>query len=59
MTALFTVVDSMKKKLGDAKYEEVQKTVQKLYKFQDDIVKKYLVDTGVIGKEAYAKMKAE
>lgn len=39
-------------------FQQVEQSAQKLYALQDKMVKEYLVDTGVISKEAYATMRS-
>lgn len=39
-------------------FPQIQEAAQKLYAFQDSIVRQYLVDTGVISQQAYDAMRA-
>jgi len=51
-------LDKLKQEMGQEKFDSVKGTLDKLYKYQDEIVKKYLVDTGIISKDAYSTMRA-
>lgn len=52
-------MDALAKELGPEKVAQVQQTLQKLYGYQDSIVKNYLVDTGIMSKEQYKAMRAK
>lgn len=51
-------LEKLKAELGPEKMQAIGGTLQKLYQYQDNIVKTYLVDSGIISKEAYTKMRA-
>lgn len=54
-TAAKQVIDELTKKYG-GNISELEDTAQQLYKYQQNMVKKYLVDSGVISKESYEAM---
>lgn len=48
----------LESRLGVEKVRAIGDTLKKLYAYQDKMVKEYLVDTGVIGRQAYENMRA-
>ena len=52
-------LEKLKSELGEEKMKAVGETLNKLYKYQDEMVEKYLVKTGVISKSAYDSMRAK
>lgn len=52
------ILADLKNKLGDEKFLKLNESLEKLYAYQDKMVKLYLVDTGIMSKDAYQAMKA-
>ena len=52
------ILDGLKAKYG-GDLAPLEGAAQKLYAYQDNLVKTYLVDSGVISQEAYAAMRAK
>jgi stress response protein YsnF len=52
-------VDQLRQELGDEKFQAVQGTLQKLYSYQDKMVRQYLVDTGIMSEQAYNAMRSK
>ena len=52
-------IDALKAEMGAEKFKAVQGTLDKLYKYQDEMVKKYLVRTGIISESSYNAMRAK
>lgn len=48
----------LQKKLGTEGYAKLQVSLKQLYDYQDKLVQQYLVNTGVISKQAYDQMRA-
>lgn len=49
-------LQDLNKKYGAEKMTEYGNTLKELYKYQSDMVKKYLVETGIMSKKAYEGM---
>lgn len=50
-------LQALTEKLGKEKMAELGETLQQLYAYQDNMVKKYLVDTGIMSQESYQAMR--
>ena len=50
-------LEALTQELGPEKMKSVGDSLQKLYAFQDSIVKRYLVDTGIISESSYNSMR--
>jgi hypothetical protein len=53
------VLNNLKTKYGDEGMKNLGEKLQQLYAYQDRIAKQYLVDTGIMSPDAYAKMRAD
>ncbi len=53
------ILENLKSKYGEDGMKQLGETLQKLYKYQDDMAQRYLVDTGIMSKSAYEKMRAD
>lgn len=49
-------LQDLNNKYGAEKMQEYGNTLKELYQYQSNMVKKYLVDTGIMGKKAYEGM---
>lgn len=52
-----TKLQNLTTKLGSQKMQELGATLQKLYAYQDEMVKRYMVDTGIMSKSGYQAMR--
>lgn len=52
------ILSELEAKYGVEGYVNLQTTLKQLYQYQDGLVQKYLVNTGIISKEAYDSMRA-
>jgi len=50
-------LQALTSKLGPQKMQELGATLQKLYSYQDEMVKRYLVDTGIMSQASYQAMR--
>lgn len=50
------ILDGLKAKLGPEGFAKLQETTAKLHDYQDNLVRTYLVDTGVLSPKAYDEM---
>lgn len=51
--------EQLKQEWGQQKFDQVQGTLDKLYQYQDGLVKKYMVDTGIMSQSSYDAMKSQ
>lgn len=52
------ILKEMETRLGGEKVKAIGETLKKLYAYQDKMVQEYLVNTGILSKEAYQNMRA-
>lgn len=53
------ILDNLKAKYGEDGMKKLGETLNALYKYQDDIARKYLVDTGIMSNASYEKMRGD
>ena len=53
------VLEELKAKYGEDGMKKLGDSLNQLYKYQDSIAKRYLVDTGIMSQEAYNKMRMD